>query len=286
MIVAILIVVGLALGSFVNALIWRIHEQAELSHKLEKGKKLTKAEKERSKRLSIVKGHSMCLRCGHQLAVKDLVPVISWLSLRGRCRYCSARIPDTPLAELLVPLVFVISYLWWPLVLQGSIAILVFLGWLAAMVIFVALTLYDFRWFILPDRMVFPLVGISALTLVLEASLLPQSWQALSGGLWGILVIAGLFYGLFVLSDGRWIGGGDVKLGVALGLLVGGPVKGLLVIFLASVFGLLSALPDIVRGKAGGSTKLPFGPFLLLGTFIAFLFGDSLVNWYLSWFGM
>src|SRR5579871_5847178 len=100
MLIFILIVVGLAAGSFVNALVWRVHEQSK---------------KKKSAELSILKGRSMCPRCKHELAASDLIPVLSWLWLRGKCRYCQKPIsPQYPVVELAVALVFVSSYFWWP----------------------------------------------------------------------------------------------------------------------------------------------------------------------------
>jgi prepilin signal peptidase PulO-like enzyme (type II secretory pathway) len=275
-----LIVFGLCLGSFVNALIWRLHEQADLQAK----KKPTKKEQERLKRLSISKGRSMCLSCGHELAGKDLIPILSWLSLRGKCRYCGARIPDTPLAELLVPLVLVLSYLWWPLVFNGFWHQLTFVIWSACMVLFVALALYDLRWFMLPDKLTYPLAGLALMFTVVRLIASHGGIADIGGPLLGVVVIAGLFYGLFVLSEGNWIGGGDVKLGVALGLLAGSGLNGLLVVMFASVIGLLVSLPQLARGKATATSKIPFGPFLLLATFVTVLFGNSLVDWYTDLF--
>jgi len=282
MVIVVLVVIGLALGSFVNALVWRLHEQSFLADKLAQGKKPTKADLERLQRLSISKGRSMCLHCGHELAARDLIPVISWLRLRGKCRYCTAPIPDNPIAELVVPALFIASYVYWPLTLTG-IGLLVFLGWLAVLVGFVALVIYDFRWFTLPDRIVWPITAISLGMVLLRALDAHSGWtEVVFGAFWGVLIIAGLFYLLFELSDGKWIGGGDVKLGVALGLLAGGPLEALLVLLVASFAGLLFALPDLARGKANGKTKLPFGPFLIAGTVVVVLFGSSLINWYLG----
>jgi prepilin signal peptidase PulO-like enzyme (type II secretory pathway) len=99
-----------------------------------------------------------------------------------------------------------------------------------------------------------------------------------------VVIIAGLFYGLFVVSEGRWIGGGDVKLGVALGLFAGGAVQALLVVLLASLLGLVATVPQLARGKATTASKIPFGPFLLLATVITVLFGTRLADWYLGLF--
>src|SRR3954465_436221 len=104
MIIAVLVVLGLCLGSFVNALVWRLHEQEEGGSK-----------KAAAKKLSIIKGRSMCPHCKHALKPIDLIPVISWLSLRGKCRYCSKPISiQYPIVELSTALLFVVSYIWWP----------------------------------------------------------------------------------------------------------------------------------------------------------------------------
>jgi prepilin signal peptidase PulO-like enzyme (type II secretory pathway) len=281
MIILILVVIGVCLGSFVNALVWRIHDQAEINDKLERGKKLTKADKARLEKLSITKGHSMCLHCGHELAVRDLVPVISWLWLRGKCRYCKAPIPDTPLAELAVPVLFILSYLWWPYALDSGFAVAAFVVWLACLVCFVALTMYDARWFILPNRIVFPLIVLAMAQTLLLALAAPHFLPVIRDALEGMLIIAGLFYGLFVVSNEQWIGGGDVKLAIALGLLAGGAFEALELILFASITGLLVSLPVLVVTKSK-NTKIPFGPYLLVGAFIVVLFGARITNWYLG----
>src|SRR4029079_16791155 len=96
MILFLLVVFGLVFGSFINALVWRLHAGRDW-----------------------VKERSECTHCHHPLAPKDLVPVISWLWLRGRCRYCHKPIDDSPLVELAVPFLFVLSYCFWPMPLAG-----------------------------------------------------------------------------------------------------------------------------------------------------------------------
>src|SRR5690242_7308270 len=109
-----LVVLGLCLGSFVNALVWRLHEQEELKIAKPKGWR------KRLRELSIMRGRSMCPHCRYQLAVVDLVPVVSWLSLRGKCRYCSKPIGwQYPVVEAGVAVLFALSYVWWPLALHG-----------------------------------------------------------------------------------------------------------------------------------------------------------------------
>jgi leader peptidase (prepilin peptidase)/N-methyltransferase len=277
MIIVALVVFGLCLGSFVNALVWRLHAQTALRSK----QRPTKADLQQVKKLSIANGRSVCMSCGHKLEVKDLIPVVSWIMLRGRCRYCNSKIPDTPIAELLVPVLFVVSYTWWPYVLTGVGHIALFVVWLACLVLFVALALYDLWWYLLPDRLVASLV-ISALAFrCLIASIAPGGHvTVLLGGLWGVLLLAGLFYLLFTVSQERWIGGGDVKLAVALGLLAGGPLNSLFLLFTASAGGTVVSLPLLVAGRSWRGVRIPFGPFLLAATVVAVLFGPSVTGWY------
>jgi prepilin signal peptidase PulO-like enzyme (type II secretory pathway) len=96
----------------------------------------------------------------------------------------------------------------------------------------------------------------------------------------GALVIAGTFWSLFQLSNGRWIGGGDVKLAVVLGLLAGTPLKALLILFFSSIIGTICSLPILVRGKKALKMQVPYGPFLMAATVVVVLFGSSIIDWY------
>ncbi len=273
-----LVVAGLCLGSFVNALTWRLHEQEEREEQGVKRKKSKAKQRADAKQLSILTGRSMCSNCHHALAAKDLVPVFSWLWLRGRCRYCQHRIEDTPLAELLMPALFVWSYFAWPFVLSGW-GLTQFIFWLIFVVAFLALALYDVRWYILPDRIVFPLIALALVQVGVHIAFFDGSLPALMSAFWGVVISSGIFYVLFQVSRGTWIGGGDVKLGVVLGLLVGGPLKSLLLLFVASTIGTLVSIPLLILGKAKRDSLIPFGPFLLMATFILVLYGDRFVLW-------
>lgn len=278
MIVLILIVLGLCLGSFLNAFVWRHYKRAELLER--KGKKATKKE---LADLSIATGRSRCTHCKHTLAPIDLIPVVSYLWLRGKCRYCGKKIEDTPLAELLTPLLFVVSYLFWPSVLHGQ-ALFLFVSWLVFCCGFVALTLYDLRWFLLPHSIVLPLIGLAVLRVLITAFGFHGGVRSLLQAALGAVIIGGLFYLLFRISNERWIGGGDVTLGVLLGLLAAGPAEAFLLIFLASLLGTLVAAPMLIVHKASRTTHLPFGPFLMAAAVITVLFGQHIVHWYTNLF--
>lgn len=255
MTIVLLIVFGLLFGSFINALVWRLHE-----------------------RKNWVSDRSECPHCHHKLSALDLIPVLSWVFLRGKCRYCRKPIPDSPLVELAVPALFVLSYHFWPEALQGA-GWFAFICWLVFVVGFVALAVYDFKWFLLPNVIVFPLMGLAAILVVGRLVLGGTLDQAL-GSLAGAAVIWGLFYFIFYISKGEWIGFGDVKLAVILGVLAGGILPALILLFLASFIGIIVSLPMVIAGKAGRKSHVPFGPMLIAATVIVVLFGGNIADWY------
>ncbi|PID32191.1 hypothetical protein CR970_01615, partial [Candidatus Saccharibacteria bacterium] len=140
-VVVALVLLGLAMGSFVNAVVWRLRQQSLLSRGSPKSRKKRAFT---AQQLSIARGRSMCTYCGHQLAAKDLVPFFSWVWLRGKCRYCGHRIDDWPWVEVLMPTLFAGSYIFWPLAVQGW-AVVDFGLWLVAVVVMMALAVYDLR---------------------------------------------------------------------------------------------------------------------------------------------
>ncbi len=269
-----LVFLGLCLGSFVNALVWRIHEQSKTKDK----KKL--------RELSILHGRSQCTDCGNQLAAIDLVPVLSWLSTRGKCRYCRKSVsPQYPLVELLSAVLLVMSYIFWPYALQGwsGAEIASFALWTIVLTGLLALCVYDIRWYLLPDRIVLPLTVVGVVYALILSTVQADNTVLLDACL-GAFTVFGIFWLLYQISKGAWIGGGDVKLAVLLGLLAGGVMNGLLLIFLASVLGSLYALFTSItkKQKITSKTRIPFGPFLILAAYIVVLFGAELIEWYTS----
>ena len=273
MIILVLIVLGLCFGSFTNALVWRLHKQDSLKGKQAKAK------------YSISQGRSMCVHCGHILRAQDLIPVVSWALLRGKCRYCSRPIQDTPTPELITPLLFVTSYYFWPIAFDTQ-GIVVFIVWLILLVGFVALALYDIRWHLLPNRIIFPLMGLVSLQIVIQTLFFDFGLAGLIATFFSILAGGGIFWVLFQASDGKWIGGGDVKLGFLIGAILGSPLQSLLFIFTASLIGTIFAVPMLLSGKTKKSAHLAFGPFLLISAVIVHLFGAILITWYRSQIGL
>lgn len=265
MVILILGFLGLCLGSFINALVYRLRWQETNS--------------KRTKKYSILKGRSICPNCKHELAPKDLIPVFSWFLLNGKCRYCREPISiQYPLVEAVTAGLFVLSYVFWPPQFIGG-NILVFLIWLGVLVGLIALAVYDIRWMILPNKIIFPLYILVA-AFILTQFILTPDYNLIVSSLWGVLIGGGIFYILFQVSGGKWIGGGDVKLGFLLGAIAGGPVMAFLMLFIASLLGSVFSIPLILKNRLATKSKIAFGPFLILAAVIVQLFGVSILDWY------
>ncbi len=246
------------MGSFVSALTWRLRQ-----------------------RKNFVTGRSQCVHCAHVLGPLDLVPVFSWLALRGRCRYCRQRIAWIyPVLELVTALVFVGSYVYWPAGLSNSYQWVFFILWLMSAVLFMALAVYDLRWMMLPDKIVWPLVLLALVAVAVRGS---TEVDYVRDHLLGALIIWGFFMALIVVSRGRWIGGGDVKLAPAIGLWLGA-AKTVVALLIAFYSATLVVVPLMLVRRISRKSKVPFGPFLIGGALVAMLFGERLINWYLATF--
>ena len=263
-------VLGSVMGSFVGAMTWRMKTNRDW-----------------------VRGRSECERCHHKLAVIDLIPIFSYLTLGGRCRYCHKKISRSALVlELAGGSAFLASTMLFPsMVYQewldplASFQLLtpmlsLAMGlWLVCLVVMMALFVYDLRWRLLPNKLVFPLIVISLLlSAVMNLGLAHVSlmdWLITLG--LGMLPITGVYGILYLLSRGRWIGLGDVKLGIAIGLLI--PWwGGVLVLFLSNLLASLASVPGLLKRRINGASEIPFGPFLLVATYLVFLLGWALKN--------
>lgn len=259
-------VLGLCLGSFVNAFVWRFHElEGKLTPK-------------RRKELSISRGRSMCVHCGHTLKGSDLVPLFSWLWLRGKCRYCHKPISiQYLLVELATAALFVCSYLVWPYGFDTA-GLALFLSWLGMLTGLVTLVIFDMRWMRLPFDITFSLIGgwllvLAVFTAVEGLDRIHIGYAIISG-----FLFAGLFWLLLKLSDGKWIGGGDIPLAALLGLLAGTILNTAAILFLASLLGTIYALPLMLTGKLTPKSHVPFGPFLIAAGIFVFLQGPPLAH--------
>ena len=248
---------GLCIGSFLNCLVYRLEEEKSL------------------------KGRSFCPHCKHALSWLDLFPVLSYLFLKGKCRYCRKSISiQYPLVELATGLIFLLIFSYKFEI--SNFLNLLFLLYIAGSLI--AIFIYDLKHYIIPDKVLFPAI---AAALVYDLI----SWQHILNNLLAVVIASGFFLAIFLISKGKWMGFGDVKLAVLMGLLLGFP-NVLAALFLAFFFGaiigvILMAFPfGSAQGRQKKSLKseIPFGPFLIIGTFLTMFCGNQIIQWYLNFF--
>lgn len=281
----VLALLGLFVGSFAGATVWRIRAH-QLREDDAEGEKLSTEDKHLLKKLkktSVMKDRSVCLHCGHQLAWYDLIPVVSWVSSLGRCRHCHKSIGwFEPAIELGMAAFFAVSYMVWPQPFDTSLEIAQFVLWLITGTGLAILSVYDFKWFLLPNRVMFPLIGVGLVNsaLVLYASQFALS--AVMNIIYSCLILSGLYYLIYVASRHRWVGFGDIKLGLVLALTLVDWQLSLMALFLANAIGTLLVLPLLLSGKMKRNTRIPFGPLLISGWLIAGLFGVEIAHWYLA----
>jgi prepilin signal peptidase PulO-like enzyme (type II secretory pathway) len=282
-----LVIFGLMTGSFAGASVWRLRarqlvEDKNLGEEIDKNeyKKLVPLIK-----TTFTTDRSHCLHCGHVLAWYDLIPLISWLSTGGKCRYCHKNIGWFEfLIEAAMAFFFVISYLLWPVVIMDASEILRFLLWLLAGGMLAILFTYDLKWFLLPNRVIFPFIAISFLFAILSLLKAPDISWALLSLLLAVFILSGLYFILWIASKGAWVGFGDVKLGLGLALLLGKWQLAFLALFAANIIGCIIVIPGLVAGKVGRQTRVPFGPLLIAGALVAMLGGEAIIAWYFMTF--
>ena len=307
-----MILLGLTFGSFAGATVWRLRarqlvEDETAQKKLETTletegvlsdddeaylKELKDTAKARHKELThlrqlttatIKDDRSRCLDCGHELAWYDLLPLVSWISTKGKCRYCKRSIGwFEPAMELGMVVAFVAFYGFWVGTYGPVDQLWQLVLWLAAIVMLVILFAYDAKWFILPDRVVWPLVGLAVILAAIKLSGASDPATAAASAAGGVALLAGLYYVLWKVSGGRWVGFGDVKLGLALGLLLADWQLSFLALFLANFIGTILVLPGLLMKKLSRQTQVPFGPLLILGFALALLYGGGLIEWFES----
>lgn len=246
----ILFILGLVLGSFYNVCIHRLPREE-----------------------SIVWPGSHCPHCRHPLSLLDNLPLVSFLLLKGACRYCHAPISyQYPLVEAMTGLATVL--IGWKFGLSWAFLQALFLVSALLVVSFI-----DFSHQIIPDWISLPGIVVGLLFSWLSGS--PGLWSSLIGGLIGGGLLWLLAAGYQLLAKKEGMGGGDIKLLALIGVFLGWP--GVLVtLLLGSFVGTLAGLILILIWKKGRTFAVPFGPFLSTGAVIHLFFGPALINWYLG----
>lgn len=262
---------------------------------------------------SATKGRSECESCGKNLGPLELIPVISFLLQRGKCTSCKSTLSwYYPLSEILTGMLFllVVQHLE-PFSRSAPAYIWVVLAYLLVVTcFFIILLLTDLKYYLLPNKIVFPAIYfvLAFLTFNLvfsigysyyQMSIDPlgkyllevgfwelQSWRSFDAYLYTLLssgVIYIFFWLLTKIKNGQAMGGGDVKLAFLIGLVVGFP-NNILAIFLGFFTGALVSLGLIIFKLKSVKDIVPFGPFLIFGCFLALIWGEEILNFYFNLF--
>ncbi|MDD4989768.1 MAG: prepilin peptidase [Candidatus Pacebacteria bacterium] len=269
----IVLLFGFCCGSFLNCVIYRLE-----------------------KRKSFVCGRSFCPKCKHTLAWYDLIPILSFIVQKARCRYCHKKISwQYPIVEISTGLIlfFIFYFLFFNHFLFSIFYLTEFLFLAIISCLLIVIFAYDLKHFIIPDKAIYPAI-IFVFLGRLFGFLNFEHWNLFGNSDLGFRIfknlkmplVAGLSAGVFffliwLVSRGRWMGFGDVKLAFLLGLFLGWP-NILVGLFFAFLTGSIAGLFLIVLKKKKMKSEVPFGPFLVIGTFIGLFWGEKIIHWYLS----
>jgi len=218
----------------------------------------------------IARGRSRCPKCHEQLRPIELVPIFSFIFLGGKCRHCRAKISwQYLLVEISTAVLYSVSGIIW---FVGGFGILSLLASLVFISFLIIIFVYDLRWQIVPDRF-----SMSAIIIMFVLNLF------LGFSVWnmaiGAIIAGGFFFLQFAVSRGRWIGGGDIRLGILIGVALGWE-KTLLVLLLAYVGGAIIGVILILFKQKKFESEIAFGTFLSVASLFALFWGDKLIGWY------
>jgi len=258
---------GLIVGSFLNCVIYRLEQ-----------------------RQSFLKGRSFCPHCKHTLSWQDLIPVFSFLFLRGKCRYCQKRISwQYPLVEIATALLFLLILNFKFLIFNEFLifnfeTITYFLYLLIISSLLIIIFVYDLKHFIIPDKIIYPAIIIALIFNFSPYGRSPAGGQFIIHNSIFAAFGAAIFFLIIVLvSRGKWMGIGDIKLAFLMGLLLGFPCI-LVALFFSFLIGAIIGIGLILTKRKTMKSEVPFGPFLVIGTFIALFWGEIIINWYWNLF--
>lgn len=237
----------------------------------------------------IVNGKSACFSCAKRLSWYELIPIFSFIALRGKCGDCKSKISwQYPLVEFFTGLLFLATYIKFNL-LEGEaskyLSFLLFVSYFYYFTVFsilIVITVYDLRHKIIPDLFVFSFAFISLIWLVASK---PTSHVGLANwDLWAGPILAMPFFLMWVFSGGRWMGLGDAKLALGMGWFLGLTSGVSAVIFgfwigaAVSIFLLLAQKLNLTGKKLTIKSEIPFAPFLILGLLVVFFFGLNVMS--------
>ncbi len=258
----IIFIFGTIVGSFLNCVIYR----------LEQGQ-------------SFLKGRSYCPLCKHILSWQDLIPVLSFLFLKGKCRYCQKSISwQYPSVELSTATIFLFLYSFSLLNFDAMAQIFRSFYLMVISCFLIIIFVYDLKHYIIPDKIIYSAIIISCILYLVSSIFLNiYTKYEILNTIYSAFGVALFFLAIVLVSRGKWMGVGDIKLAFFMGLFLGWP-NILVALFSAFFIGAIIGIGLIPAGKKHLKSEVPFGPFLVTGTLLAMLWGGEIVNWYLTFF--
>ena len=245
-------ILGLEVGSFLNVCIDRLPQNKSVAYP-----------------------PSHCEACQHKLAAKDLIPVFSYLRLRGRCRYCQASVPRRLFwVELATALIF--AFLCWHYGLSAGLGVMIFYACL-----FIIIFVIDLEHGLILNKVVYPSMVVALLlALVPEPGFSQLAAMRVANAAIGGGIGFAIFLLIAIVSHGG-MGWGDVKLAALIGLATGFPPV-FLAIIMGAILGGIVAVALLIAKKRNRRQTIPFGPFLALAAMVTLLWGSNILNWYLG----
>ncbi len=277
---------GLCIGSFLNCVIYRL----SISEACEDGPRSPRASRTQSQNRKFTTGRSYCPYCKHILGYKDLIPVLSYIFLKGKCRYCGKQISlQYPLVEIATASLFLLifNFLAFGEEIFSKAEYFQFLNlfyYLLIACFLIIIFVYDFKYYIIPDKVIYPAIVISFIYFFITNYNFLFDSQIISkfiNFIFPAMLASGFFLLIVFVSRGLWMGMGDVKFVFLMGLILGYP-NILLGLFLSFSIGAIIGMILILYKKKTLKSELPFAPFLILGTFFAFFWGEKIINWYVD----
>ncbi len=232
-------------------------------------------------------GFSHCDHCQRRLAWWEKIPVLSYVLIRGRCTTCRHHIPmNYFFSEIGLGTAFALAAARWQQISgfpEASVNVHdtgILLFWLFNIAVLALITIYDIDHMLILDVIVLPacLISLAALLFLQDFALQPLLLSLLSAG-----VSAAFIGSIVAFTRGQGMGEGDIKLALLIGLISGWP-HGVTALFLSFIIGALFGCTLVLLKRKGMREAIPFGPFLSLGAFIALLWGEQLLSWYLNAF--
>lgn len=278
---AVISLLGLMVGSFLNVVIYRLPVMLENDWKAEfrayfadtddAKETMSNTDPQPATRFNLAYPPSTCPSCGHKITPLENIPIISWLILRAKCSACKSPIHwRYPMVELLTG------------VMSGVIAVVYGLEWQTLFLLLfcwslIALTFIDLDTMLLPDQITLPLMWLGLL--VNSQGLFTDVQSALWGAAMGYLILWGIYWAFKLLTGKEGMGYGDFKLLAALGAWLGVSQLPIIVI-LSSCVGAVFGITQMAMSKQKESQPIPFGPYLAIAGIIALFFGDALIDAY------